>query len=127
MAHVYIALDKRLHSYLLAREPPEHDELRELCKRTQAIPEASMQTAREQGHFLSFLARLIGACRVLELGTFTGYSALALALALPANGRVVTCDINEEWANIGRPYWEKAGVANKIDVKMGPALESLEQ
>jgi predicted O-methyltransferase YrrM len=86
-----------------------------------------MQTAREQGHFLSFLARLIGACRVLELGTFTGYSALALALALPANGRVVTCDINEEWANIGRPYWEKAGVANKIDVKMGPALESLEQ
>jgi predicted O-methyltransferase YrrM len=127
MAEVYIALDKRLHDYLLANEPPEHAELSELRRRTGTMPDARMQIAPEQGHFLAFLARLIGASRTLELGTFTGYSALAVALALPAKGQVVTCDVNEKWTKIGRPYWERAGVAHKIEVRIAPALKTLAQ
>jgi O-methyltransferase len=88
---------------------------------------AHMQIAPEQGHFLGFLARLIGARRTLELGTFTGYSALAMALALPNEGRVTTCDINAAWIDIGRPHWENAGVAHKIDIIIGPALYTLER
>jgi len=86
-----------------------------------------MQIAPEQGHFLTFLARLIGARRTLEIGTFTGYSALAMALALPADGRIVACDISEEWVSIGRPFWQRAGVADKIEVRIGPAIETLQQ
>jgi len=125
--HIHIAMNEQLHDYLLTSEPPEHEELRELRKRTQTMPDARMQIAVEQGHFLAFLARLIGARRTLELGTFTGYSALAVALALPPNGRVVTCDVKEEWANIGRPHWERAGVAEKIEVVIGPACATLER
>jgi O-methyltransferase len=127
MADIHIALDKRLHAYLLANEPPEHEELRKLRERTGTMSVARMQIAPEQGHFLAFLARLIGARRTLELGTFTGYSALAMALALPADGRVVTCDINVEWVNIGRPYWDRTGVAGKIEVMIGEANETLKQ
>lgn len=127
MNHIHIAMNEQLHDYLLTSEPPEHEELRELRKRTQTMPDARMQIAVEQGHFLAFLARLIGARRTLELGTFTGYSALAVALALPPNGRVVTCDVKEEWANIGRPHWERAGVAEKIEVVIGPACATLER
>jgi O-methyltransferase len=127
MADIQIALDKRLHAYLLANEPQEHEELRKLRERTGTIPLARMQIAPEQGHFLGFLGRLIGARRTLELGTFTGYSALAMALALPSSGRVVTCDINVEWVNIGRPYWDRAGVADKIEVMIGRALDTLKR
>ena len=88
---------------------------------------ARMQITPEQGHLLGFLARLIGARRTLELGTFTGYSALAMALALPDQGRVVTCDINIEWVDIGRPYWAKAGVADRIEIMIGPAADTLER
>src|SRR5271168_1019726 len=88
---------------------------------------ARMQISREQGHFLGLLARLIGARRTLELGTFTGYSALAVALSLPEKGRVVTCDINVEWVNIGRAYWERAGVADRIEVMIGQAGDTLKQ
>ncbi len=126
MADIQIALDKHLRAYLLANEPPEHEELRRLRERTAKLALARMQIAPEQGHFLGFLARLIGARRTLELGTFTGYSALAMALALPEKGRVVTCDINVAWIDIGRPYWEKAGVADKIDVIIGQAADTLE-
>src|SRR6266568_390595 len=127
MAVAHIALDDRLYAYLLQSEPPEHDELRLLRERTKALPEARMQIAREQGHFLQFLIRLVGARRVLELGTFTGYSALAMALALPEGGKVVTCDVSEPWSQIGRPHWQKAGVASSIDLKIGPAMTTLAQ
>lgn len=120
-----IALDARLHAYLISSEPPEHEELRKLRERTATMPNARLQIAPEQGHFLAFLVRLMGARRALEIGTFTGYSALAMALALPADGCLVTCDVNEDWVNIGRPYWARAQVADKIDVRIGPALESL--
>jgi O-methyltransferase len=127
MAEARVALDERLYAYLLNSEPPEHEELGLLRERTRALPEGRMQIAREQGHFLQFLVRLIGAHRILELGTFTGYSALAMALALPAEGKIVTCDVSEPWSRVGRPHWQKAGVASNIDLKIGPAIATLDQ
>lgn len=85
-----------------------------------------MQISPEQGQFMAFLARLTGARRVVEVGTFTGYSALTVALALPADGRLVACDVSAEWTAIGRRYWEEAGVADKIDMRLAPALETLD-
>src|SRR5918998_3517034 len=99
-----VAMNDGLYAYLLASEPPEHEELQQLRERTRRLPAARLQIAPEQGHLLAFLVRLIGARQILELGTFTGYSALAMALALPSDGRVVTCDLSEEWADVGRPH-----------------------
>jgi predicted O-methyltransferase YrrM len=125
MAEKSTVVDTRLYAYLLAHEPPEHEQLRLLRERTRGMADGRMQIAPEQACLLAFLARLIGARRVLEIGTFTGYSALTLALALPADGRLVACDISAEWTEIGRPYWERAGVAGKIDLRLGPARQTL--
>jgi predicted O-methyltransferase YrrM len=125
MSQIRIAQDERLNTYILANNPPEHDELRKLRDRTRALPKAIMQILPEQGHFLALLVKLVGARDVLEVGTFTGYSALALALALPANGKVTTCDVNDDSVAVGRPFWVRAGVADKIDVRIGPALQTL--
>jgi caffeoyl-CoA O-methyltransferase len=84
-----------------------------------------MQIGAEQGQFMSLLVRLIGAKRTLEVGTFTGYSALTVALALPADGQVIACDVSEEWTSIGRRYWQRAGVAHKIDLRIAPGNETL--
>jgi len=119
------SLDDSLYAYMQANQPPEHPELRKLREVTSPLPRGRMQIAPEQGHFLGFLVRLIGARRTLEIGTFTGYSALAVALALPADGRVLGCDISEEWVSVGRPFWERAGVTNKIEIRIGPALDTL--
>jgi O-methyltransferase len=121
----FTPLDTRLYAYVLASEPPEHEQLRMLRERTSLLPKGFMQITPEQGHLLAFLVRLIAAGRALEIGTFTGYSALAMALALPPEGRVVACDISREWTDIGRPYWEKAGVSGKIELRVGPALDTL--
>ena len=85
-----------------------------------------MQIGPDQGQFMALLVELMGARNTLEVGTFTGYSALAMALALPNDGRLVACDVSEEWTAIGRPYWEEAGVADKIDLRLAPALETLD-
>lgn len=119
------SLDDSLYAYLLANQAPEHAELQKLREATKVLPRGRMQIAPEQGHFLAFLVRLLGARRTLEIGTFTGYSALAVALALPADGRLVGCDISEEWVAIGRPFWERAGVTSKIEIRIGRALETL--
>jgi predicted O-methyltransferase YrrM len=84
-----------------------------------------MQIGPDQGQFMGLLLQLMGARTVLEIGTFTGYSALAMALELPEDGRIVACDVNEEWTSIGRRYWEEAGVSHKIDLRLGPAVETL--
>jgi O-methyltransferase len=126
MAQTRTAPDEPLLAYILANQPPEHEELRRLRQLTQSLPRALMQIVPEQGHFLALLIKLIGARRVLELGTFTGYSALAMALALPDDGRLVTCDVNAETVNVGRGCWERAGVAAKIEVEIGPALATLD-
>jgi caffeoyl-CoA O-methyltransferase len=86
-----------------------------------------MQIGADQGQFMALLVQAMGARNCLEIGTFTGYSALAVALAMPENGRIVCCDIREEWTAIGRPFWEKAGMDRKIDLRIGPALRTLDE
>lgn len=94
---------------------------------TAKMPMHQMQISADEGAFLAFLVKMTGAKRVLEIGTFTGYSALAMALAMPEHGRIVACDVNEEWTFIAREYWQEAGVANKIDLRLAPALETTRQ
>ena len=98
---------------------------RQLRKVTEKLPNAGMQLGPDQGAFLAWLAELIGARRTLEIGTFTGFSALSVAMALPKGGRLVACDINDEWAAIGKRFWKEAGVEDKIDLRIGPALDTL--
>lgn len=100
---------------------------RQLREETAALPEARMQIGPDQGELLGLLLRLLGARRALEIGTFTGYSALAMAAALPDQGTLVTCDVSEEWTAIARRYWEAAGVAGKIELRLGAANQTLRQ
>ena len=100
--------------------------MRRLREETASLEEANMQIGPEQGQFMTLLVELMGAQNALEVGTFTGYSALALALGLPDDGCLVACDVSEEWTAIGRRYWEEAGVAHKIDLRLAPALETLD-
>ena len=106
------------------REPPV---LRRLREETAAHPYASMQISPEQGQFMALLVKLIGARRALEIGVFTGYSSTVTALALPPDGRITACDVDEDFTSIARRYWNEAGVAQKIDLHMAPALDTLQQ
>jgi O-methyltransferase len=125
MSRGSIGLSPELNDYIVKAHTPEHPVLRKLRQKTGRMPMGGMQIAPEQGQFLAFLVRLIGARRTLEIGTFTGYSALAVALALPENGRIVACDVSEEWTAIARKHWEEAGVDKKIALRLAPALETL--
>jgi len=125
MSHGSIGLTERLNKYLLDNHPPEHPVQAELQKLTARMSNSEMQIGPEQGHLLAFLVKLIGAKTALEIGTFTGYSALTVALALPKDGHLIACDVNETWTGIGRQHWDKAGVGKKIELRIGPALETL--
>src|ERR1700676_5531063 len=125
MCHITKPLDEGLRAYLLSIEPPEHVELQRLRDATNKLPLARLQVAPEQAQLLAFLVRLICAHRTLEVGTFTGCSARAVALALPSEGRLVACEIDKQWIDIGYPFWQRAGVAEKIEVRVGPALATL--
>ncbi|WP_393057776.1 O-methyltransferase [Streptomyces sp. LN549] len=116
-----------LYAYMLAHNPPLDAVQRELVETTYArLPDyAGMQSAAEQGPLLAFLVRLTGARHIVEVGTFTGFSALAMAQALPADGRLIACDISEEWTAYGREAWAKAGVADRIELRIAPALDTL--
>ncbi|MFI8810521.1 MULTISPECIES: O-methyltransferase [unclassified Streptomyces] len=116
-----------LYAYMLAHNPPLDAVQRELVETTYArFPDhAGMQSAAEQGPLLAFLVRLTGARHIVEVGTFTGFSALAMAQALPAGGSLIACDISEEWTAYGREAWAKAGVADRIDLRIAPALDTL--
>jgi caffeoyl-CoA O-methyltransferase len=119
-------LDDRLHGYLMAHAAPIDDVAGALITETSALGDISgMQIAPEQGAFMALLVAATGARDILEVGTFTGYSALCLARALPSDGRLLCLDINEEWTSIGRRAWRAAGVGDKIELRLGPALESL--
>jgi predicted O-methyltransferase YrrM len=127
MSNASIGLDERLHSYLLEVGVREPEVLRRLRDETAAIPESNMQIAPEEGAFLALLVRILGARKVLEIGTFTGYSSTAMALALPADGRIICCDVSKEWTDVARRAWTDAGVADRVDLRLGPALDTLEQ
>ncbi|MFJ3878151.1 O-methyltransferase [Streptomyces sp. NPDC090077] len=116
-----------LYQYVLAHNPPLDEIQRGLVRTTwEKFPEsAGMQSAEEQGPLLAFLVRLTGARHIVEVGTFTGFSALSMARALPADGRLIACDISEEWTAYGREAWAAAGVADRIDLRIAPALETL--
>jgi caffeoyl-CoA O-methyltransferase len=119
-------LSAEVSRYLIAHGMPPDDIQQELIAETGRLgPISGMQISPEQGAFMTVLTRLTGARRAIEVGTFTGYSALCIARGLPDDGALLCCDVNEEWTAIGRRYWQKAGVANKIELRLGPALETL--
>tara|TARA_X000000368_G_C22893618_1_gene650811 strand:- start:125 stop:787 length:663 start_codon:yes stop_codon:yes gene_type:complete len=119
-------LTNNLRNYLWEKGMQEHPVLAELREETAQIPESVMQICPEQGALMANLIRLMSAKKTIEIGTFTGYSALAVALALPDDGKIVACDISEEWTSVGKKKWEQAGVGDKIDLRIAPALETLE-
>ena len=121
-----LAVSDRLQAYLLEVGLREHPELRRLRLKTDAMPDGGMRSSAEQAQLLAFLIELTGAGQVLEIGCFTGYGTLAMALALPASGRVTTLDVNDDWAGIGRAHWHAAGVLERIELRLGLALESLD-
>ena len=121
-----LGLDKRVYDYLLNVSLREADVLRRLREETAAMPLAIMQIAPEQGQFMALLVELTGAVRCIEVGVFTGYSSLAVALALPSDGHITACDISEEFTAVARRYWAEAGVDHKIDLRLAPALETLD-
>jgi caffeoyl-CoA O-methyltransferase len=121
-------LSEALGDYLVEHGTPPDEVQRELIAETAALgPVAGMQVAPEQGAFLTILTAAIGARRAIEIGTFTGYSALCIAKGLPSDGTLLACDVSEEWTAIGRRYWQQAGVADRIDLRIGPALETIEK
>jgi caffeoyl-CoA O-methyltransferase len=126
MANRTLNLDDTLIDYLYAHSLREHPAQRALREATSGHRYAGMQISPDQGQFMAMLVRLIGARRTIEIGVFTGYSALSVALALPADGSVLACDISDEYTRVGRPHWEAAGVADKIDLRLAPALETLD-
>jgi predicted O-methyltransferase YrrM len=126
MSNKTFTLQEPLYSYLLSVSLREPDVLRRLREETHALATANMQIAPEQGQFMALLARMIGARYYLEIGTYTGYSALSVALALPADGRIIACDVSEEWTDIARRYWTEAGVAERVDLRLAPALRTLD-
>lgn len=121
-----LANPDELYSYIKSVSLRETSEQQELRKRTGELAEAAMQISPDQGQFMAMLVHLIGARKIVEVGTFTGYSALTMAMALPEDGRLVACDISHEWTNIGKLFWKKAGVDKKIDLRIGPALDTLD-
>ena len=126
MANRTLNLDDSLYAYVLAHSLREHPQQTALREATKAHPHAGMQIGPEQGQFMALLVRLIGARRTLEIGVFTGYSALSVALALPDDGHVLACDVSDEYTRIGKPYWEAAGVAHKIHLTLAPARATLD-
>jgi len=121
-----LGLDDRLYEYVLTHSVREPALLKELRAETSKLPGAGMQIGPDQGQFMALLVELTGARQALEVGTFTGYSSIAVARALPPDGRLIACDISEEFTSIARRYWAKAGVERKIELRLGPALETLD-
>lgn len=120
-------VDESLYRYILSNSQPESDILAQLREETAQMPQARMQISPDQGQLMSLLVRLMQAKKALEVGVFTGYSSLSVALALPPDGKLVACDVSEEYTAIARRYWELAGVADKIDLRIAPAIDTLDE
>ncbi len=127
MANQTLGLDSNLYQYFQQVSVREAEVLEQLRKETEKHPMARMQIAPEQGQFMALLVQLMGAKKTLDIGVFTGYSALVVALALPTDGQVIACDIDEETTKIAQQFWEKAAVNHKIELRLAPALETLDQ
>lgn len=129
MANVSAQLSRELHEYLVAHSSPPDEVARDLIAQTRrALPDrAEMQISPEQGAFLTLLTRLLGVRSAVEVGTFTGYSALAIARGLAPGGRLLCCDISEEYTSIARRYWQRAGVADRVELRLAPALDTLRE
>ena len=121
-----IPLTDALRAWMLAHSVHENDAMRELRRRTVALPNASMQISPEQGQLLTLLVELVGARRALEIGTFTGYSAICIARGLPPDGRLITCDRDADVTTIAREFWQRAGVAERIELRLGEAVGTLD-
>jgi predicted O-methyltransferase YrrM len=126
MSNRSIGLDDDLARYLLEHSIREHPAQTALRAATASHRSAGMQISPDQGQFMALLVKLMGARRAVEVGVFTGYSALTVALALPDDGRLLACDISDEYTCIGRPFWQQAGVAGKIELRLAPALQTLD-
>jgi caffeoyl-CoA O-methyltransferase len=126
MSRRTLTVDDDLYRYLVDHSLREHPAQAALRAATAAHPHAGMQISPEQGQFMALLVKLLDARRALEIGVFTGYSALTVALALPDDGRLLACDISDEYTRVGRPYWEQAGVEGKIDLQLAPARATLD-
>lgn len=126
MSSEILTLTPTLYDYLLKVSLREQESLQALRAETAKLTTARMQISPEQGQFMQLLVQLMGAKKTLEVGTYTGYSALAVALALPADGKIIACDVSEEWTSIAKPFWEQAGVSHKIDLRIAPALETMQ-
>jgi len=124
--HRTLNLDERLYSYVLSHSLREHPAQVALREVTRSHPHGMMQIGPEQGQFMALLVKLMAVRRAIEIGVFTGYSALTVALALPDDGQLLALDISDEYTKIGRPYWERAGVAHKIDLRIAPAMATLD-
>ncbi len=120
-------LDERVQRYIVEATVDEHPVLSRLRAETARMPNAGMQIGADQGRFMQFIAQTIGARRYVEIGVFTGYSSLALALALPPDGEILACDVSESYTAIARRYWREAGIENKIDLRLAPALQTLDE
>ena len=127
MSNAFLTLTEQLYQYIIDNSVGEHDALRRLREETQASnPRAIMSISPVQGQFMMLLLKLIGAVKTLEVGVFTGYSSLCTALAIPADGHIYACDVSDEWTSVARRYWAEAGVADKITLKLAPAVETLD-
>lgn len=126
MSNKTLGLDDRLYNYLLSVSLREPEILAQLRQETAQQPMSQMQIAPEQGQFMALLVQLMGAKKTLEVGVFTGYSSLVVALALPPDGQLIACDVSQEYTAIARRYWQQAGVSHKIDLRIAPALDTLD-
>ncbi|MCR9070132.1 MAG: class I SAM-dependent methyltransferase [Alphaproteobacteria bacterium] len=126
MANRTLTFDQRLHTYLTGMGGREPDVAARLRAETAGMAEAGMQISADQGNVMAFLVELLGVTKAVEVGTFTGYSALRMALALPEDGSLICCDVSDDFTRVGRPYWEEAGVAGRIDLRLAPATETLQ-
>lgn len=126
MSNSTLYLTDELHNYLIQNSLREHPILTELRACTANLPTSEMQISPEQGQFMNLLVQLINAKNTIEVGVYTGYSSLSVALALPEDGRIIACDINAEWTQLAQEFWHKAGVAQKIDLRLAPAVETLD-
>jgi predicted O-methyltransferase YrrM len=127
MSNIHTPVTAELWDYIRQVSLREPEVLRRLREATAGMPQVSCQIAPEQGQFMALLIRLMGARRALELGTFTGYSSTAVALAMPDDGRLIACDVSKEWTDTARRFWREAGVEHKIELRLAPALQTLDK